>query len=117
MGYEELFNYHVMPIIRARRLDNETFSGAQSQWVGTGFTFGEGTFVTCWHCVGADLAEDEVYLAVGRERGNQQRSRDWPVTVSWEWRLIHSWDWRFGRPVCATPSGSGERRCLAMLFK
>lgn len=81
MGYEALFDYHVMPIVRARHLDNETFNGAQGQWVGTGFTFGEGTFVTCWHCVGAALAEDEVYLALGRERGNHQRSRDWPIEL------------------------------------
>jgi len=79
MGYAELFDNHVMPIARARRLADGTYS--RPQWVGTGFTFGEGTFVTCWHCVEADLAEDEVYFGSGREHGNQQQQRDWPIEL------------------------------------
>lgn len=79
MGYAELFDYHVMPIARAQRLADGAYS--RPQWVGTGFTFGEGTLVTCWHCVGADLAEDEVYFGLGREHGNQQRPRDWPIEL------------------------------------
>src|SRR6266852_2653597 len=79
MGYAELFAYHVMPITRARRDTDGNY--VLGQWVGTGFTFGEGTFVTCWHCVGAALADDEVYIAVGRREGLQQGSRDWPIEL------------------------------------
>lgn len=78
MGYSELFDYHVMPIARAKRQADGSYTPT---WVGTGFTFGEGTFVTCWHCVGAGLGEDEVYFAAGREHGNQQRERDWWIEL------------------------------------
>jgi Trypsin-like peptidase domain len=79
MGYAELFAYHVMPITRARRDGQGNY--VLGQWVGTGFTFGEGTFVTCWHCVGAALPDDEVYIAVGRRDDLQQASRDWPIEL------------------------------------
>ncbi|MET8759897.1 serine protease [Lentzea sp. NPDC004782] len=79
MGYAEMFAYHVMPITRARRDADGNYD--LLQWVGTGFTFGEGTFVTCWHCVGAELPDDEVYLAVGRRGGVQQSKRDWPIEL------------------------------------
>jgi hypothetical protein len=73
-GYAELFAYHVMPIVRARRLAEGGY--ALGPWAGTGFTFGEGTLVTCWHCVGGDLGEDEVYCAAVREGGLGQAHRD-----------------------------------------
>ena len=79
MGYSDLIDYHVLPIARAQRLADGNYS--RPEWVGTGFTFGEGTFVTCWHCVGANLAGDEVYFAAGRERGNQQSLRTWPIEL------------------------------------
>jgi len=79
MGYDELFAYHVMPITRARHDPEGDY--VLGPWVGTGFTFGEGTFVTCWHCVGAALADNEVYIAVGRREGLQQARRDWPIEL------------------------------------
>jgi hypothetical protein len=79
MGYAELFSYHVMPICRAhKRNDGEYSLGA---WVGTGFTFGEGTFLTCWHCVQAPLDDGEVYIAVGRTEGSVQNKRDLPIEL------------------------------------
>jgi len=56
-----------------------SWTGTASPWVGTGFTFGEATFVICWHYVGATLADDdEVYIAVGREGGmHQQEATRW----------------------------------------
>jgi Trypsin-like peptidase domain len=79
VGYDELFAYHVMPICRVRKWDDGAYS--LGTWVGTGFTFGEGTFLTCWHCVGARLDDGEVYIAVGRRNGLEQNTRDWPIQL------------------------------------
>ena len=79
MSYAEMFAYHVMPITRARRDPDDNY--LLGPWVGTGFTFGEGTFVACWHCVGATLADDEAYIAIGRRGGLQQQPRDWPIEL------------------------------------
>ncbi|MFJ9372425.1 serine protease [Streptomyces sp. NPDC101455] len=95
MGYSDLFDYHVLPIARAQRLADGNYS--RPQWVGTGFTFGEGTFVTCWHCVGANLADDEVYFAAGRERGNQQSLRSWPIELRQLARDVNGADLALGR--------------------
>jgi hypothetical protein len=79
MGYAELFDYHVLPIVRAWRDSEGNFE--LGDWVGTGFTFGEGTLVTCWHCVGANLPDGEVYIAVGRSEGKEQQSRELPLEL------------------------------------
>ena len=81
MGYAELFAYHVMPITRSHRDPDGNYVLGRGRWVGTGFTFGEGTFVTCWHCVAAALSDNEVYIAVGRREGLHQASRDWPIEL------------------------------------
>ena len=44
--------------------------------VGSGFTFGEGTFVTCWHCVSEPLGHDEVYGAAMRSEGTGSQTYD-----------------------------------------
>lgn len=95
MGYAEMFAYHVMPITRARRDPDGNYS--LGPWVGTGFTFGEGTFVTCWHCVGATLADGEVYIAVGREGGLHQQSRDLPIELRQLGRDINGADLALAR--------------------
>ena len=72
MSYENLFAGHVLPVVRFRRTAPGEYEPINA--VGSGFTFGEGTFVTCWHCVGAPLGEDEVHCAAMRSEGtNSQR--------------------------------------------
>lgn len=44
--------------------------------VGTGFTFGEQTLVTCWHCVRDSLAEGQFYAAVCRDEGTNSQHYD-----------------------------------------
>lgn len=44
--------------------------------VGPGFTFGEGTFVTCWHYVSSSPDEDEVYSAAMRSGGIESQKYD-----------------------------------------
>jgi hypothetical protein len=59
---EEILNHYVYAIIKFRRTDETSFQPLAS--VGTGFTFGNGIFVTCWHCVSGDL-ESETYYGIG----------------------------------------------------
>jgi hypothetical protein len=40
---------------------------------GTGFTFGECTLVTCWHCVSGELVKGEVYGVAYRSEGLDQQ--------------------------------------------
>ena len=42
--------------------------------VGSGFTFGEATFVTCWHCVSGPLGDGEVYGAAMRSEGTSSQT-------------------------------------------
>lgn len=67
MSYEELVVGHILPVVRLRRVSDGDYQPLVVQ--GTGFTFGEGTFVTCWHCVDEALRDDEVYGIVTREGG------------------------------------------------
>jgi len=57
----------VLPVVRFRRKAPGEYEPIAA--VGSGFTFGEGTFVTCWHCVSAPLGEGEVYGAAMRSEG------------------------------------------------
>src|ERR1700690_1839064 len=59
---EEILNHYVFAIIKFRRTDETSFQPLAS--VGTGFTFGNGIFVTCWHCVAGDLDSD-MYYGIG----------------------------------------------------
>jgi len=43
---------------------------------GTGFTFGEHTLVTCWHCVSSELTEGKVYGIAYRSEGLYQQGYD-----------------------------------------
>ena len=54
-----IFRDFVKPVIRFKDLGNGSYSPIGA--TGTGFTFGEGTFITCGHCVTQGLPEDEVY--------------------------------------------------------
>ena len=57
---------HILPIVRYA----ETSAGAGPVAVaGTAFTFGEGTLITCWHCVGHPLGPEEVYGVAIRPGG------------------------------------------------
>jgi hypothetical protein len=75
VSYEEVFAGHVLPVARFLRCtapDEYEPVGA----VGSGFTFGEGTFITCWHCVREPLGDGEVYGAAMRSAGITSQSYD-----------------------------------------
>ena len=72
--YENLFAGHVLPILKFRRAAEGEY--APVGVAGTGFTFGEHTLVTCWHCVSGELAEDEVYGVAYRSEGLDQPGYD-----------------------------------------
>ena len=71
---EDLFSALVIPISKfgpGKNGDPEPIGA-----VGTGFTFGEGTVVTCWHCVRGPLGKGEFYAAVARTGGTDQQTYD-----------------------------------------
>jgi hypothetical protein len=57
--------HHMFPVVRYSQIGG---GGARPTAVaGSAFTFGEGTLVTCWHCVKQPLGPDEFYgIAVRR---------------------------------------------------
>jgi Trypsin-like peptidase domain len=58
--------HHILPIVRYAG----TSAGAGPVAVaGTGFTLGEGTLVTCWHCVRYPLDPNELYGVAVRRGG------------------------------------------------
>jgi hypothetical protein len=72
--YENLFVGHVLPIVKFRRVAEGEYDPVAM--AGTGFTFGEYTLVTCWHCVSGELAEGEVYGVAYRSEGLDQQRYD-----------------------------------------
>jgi hypothetical protein len=74
VSYENVFAGHALPVARFRRQAEGEYEPIAA--VGSGFTFGEGTFVTCWHSVNAPLGEDEVYGAVMRSGGTESQRYD-----------------------------------------
>jgi len=72
--YEDLFSALVLPISKFRRLKEGEYQPITA--VGTGFTFGERTLVTCWHCVRDSLKDDEVYAVAARSQGTDQQNYD-----------------------------------------
>jgi Trypsin-like peptidase domain len=60
-----LTEHHILPILRYRTDSAGSHTIAEA---GTAFTFGEGTVVTCWHCVARPAGPDEAYgVAVRRD--------------------------------------------------
>jgi Trypsin-like peptidase domain len=74
VSYEEVFAGHVLPVVRFRLAAPGEYEPVAA--VGSGFTFGEGTFVTCWHCVSEPLGDDEVYGAAMRSEGTGSQTYD-----------------------------------------
>ena len=74
MSYEEVFARHVLPVVRFRRTAPGEYEPVAA--VGSGFTFGEGTFVACWHCVSGPLGDGEVYGAAMRSEGTGSQTYD-----------------------------------------
>lgn len=74
MSYENVFAGHVLPVAKFRRRGSGEYEPVAA--VGSGFTFGEGTFVACWHCVSAPLGENEVYGAAMRSEGIESQKYD-----------------------------------------
>jgi hypothetical protein len=74
VSYENVFAGHALPVARFRRRAEAEYEPIAA--VGSGFIFGEGTFVTCWHCVRAPLSEDEVYAALMRSGGTESQRYD-----------------------------------------
>jgi hypothetical protein len=72
--YEDLFSALVLPISKFRKLEEGEYQPIAA--VGTGFTFGEQTLVTCWHCVRDSLNDDEVYAVAARSQGTDQQNYD-----------------------------------------
>lgn len=56
---EEMLYRYVFPVVKFREVSEGRYQPLAA--VGTGFTFGEGTFVTCWHCVSGDLGPHQFY--------------------------------------------------------
>ena len=70
---ENRFAGYVLPLVKMRR----TVSGYDVRDIlGTAFTFGQGTLVTCWHCVPRALDADEVVAVVRRSSGIQSSTHD-----------------------------------------
>ena len=72
--YENLFVGHVLPIVKFRRAAEGQYDPIAM--VGSGFTFGENTLVTCWHCVAGELGDGEVYAVAYRSGGTDQQGYD-----------------------------------------
>ena len=72
--YEDYFSGLVIPIAKFNRNDKGEYEPIEE--VGTGFTFGEQTVVTCWHCVSGPLKDDEFYAAVTRSVGTDAQPYD-----------------------------------------
>ena len=74
VSYENLFAAHVLPIAKFRRTAPGQYEPIRA--AGTGFTFGERTFITCWHCVSEPLGEGEAYCAAMRSEGTESQKYD-----------------------------------------
>jgi len=59
--------HHMFPVVRYSQV-GEGVAGPIAV-AGSSFTFGEGTLVTCWHCVKQPLGPDEVYGIALRRGG------------------------------------------------
>ena len=71
---EDLFSALVLPISKFGPGNGDQPEPIAA--VGTGFTFGEQTFVTCWHCVRDPLSDCEFYAAVARSEGTDIQNYD-----------------------------------------
>ena len=58
-----LTDHHILPILRYKTDSAGSHTIAEA---GTAFTFGEGTVVTCWHCVAPPAGPDEAYVVAVR---------------------------------------------------
>ena len=58
--------HHILPILRYKVSSSSAYTTAEA---GTAFTFGEGTVVTCWHCVERPISHDETYGVAVRRSG------------------------------------------------
>lgn len=63
MRIEDLLARHILPLGLFERVGSDY---RPKGTVGTAFTFGEGTLVTCAHCVRTPIADDEAYGVVVR---------------------------------------------------
>jgi hypothetical protein len=64
IGSNEL-EHHMFPFVRYAQIGGSTAGPTAA--AGSAFTFGEGTLVTCWHCVKQPVGPDEFYgIAVRR---------------------------------------------------
>jgi len=62
-----LIEHHILPIVRYTEIS--LGSSGPLGMAGTAFTFGEGTLVTCWHCVKHPLGPNESYGVLVRRGG------------------------------------------------
>ena len=49
--------HHMFPVVRYTQIGGS--AAGRTAVAGSAFTFGEGTLVTCWHCVKQPLGPDE----------------------------------------------------------
>jgi hypothetical protein len=61
-----LTQHHILPVLRCKVHSSGAYTTAEA---GTAFTFGEGTVVTCWHCVKRPAGPDETYGVAVRRGG------------------------------------------------
>ena len=61
-----LIEHHILPVLRFKANSSDTYTVAEA---GTAFTFGEGTVVTCWHCVEQPAGPNETYGVAVRRGG------------------------------------------------
>lgn len=63
---ENLFVGHVLPLVLMKRRGSDY---TPIVVLGTAFTFGQGTVVTCWHCIPRKVGPSEVVAVVRRSGG------------------------------------------------
>lgn len=61
-----LIEHHILPVLRYQLDPSGAYTTAEA---GTAFTFGEGTVVTCWHCVERSAGSEESYGVAVRRGG------------------------------------------------
>lgn len=115
MSYEELVAGHVLPVGKFRRLGYGEYQPIAI--TGSGFTFGEGTFLTCWHCVSRPLDPNEAYCAAVRSEGIYTQTYDRAFELTDLQRAANGADLAIARvgftvdpvlPLATTPAAWGE---------
>jgi hypothetical protein len=72
--------HHMVPVVRYTQIGGS--AAGPTAVAGSAFTFGEGTLVTCWHCVKQPLGPDEFYGSPSAEGASSHRMSSARSTTS-----------------------------------